>query len=355
MFVQSGNNYLARLDTASGKLSAFDLPYTLIRNVRVDSRCAVFVGASPTEHPSVVEMDLATAKRKVLRRAQDSLVDPAYVSVAEPVEFPTTGGLTAHAFFYPPTNPDFAAPPGELPPLIVKSHGGPTSATVNSLNYEIQYWTSRGFAVADVNYGGSTGYGRAYRERLNGQWGIVDVDDCANVARYLVDQRRVDPKRLIITGGSAGGFTTLAALAFRDVFTLGSSHFGVSDLEALAKDTHKFESRYLDSMVGPYPERRDLYVERSPIHFTHQLKVPMILFQGLEDVIVPPSQSRLMFEAVRTRELPVALIEYEGEQHGFRKKENIIRTAEAQLYFYSAVFGFDLPEPVEPVEIENLD
>lgn len=355
MVSQSGENFLARLDTRSRTLDRFEVPDTLIRNLRVDAKRAVYVGGSPTELPALISLDLATGERRIIRRSQEPLVDRRYISVPEALEFPTAGGQTAHAFFYPPANSDFAAPEGDLPPLIVMSHGGPTSATTNMLNYGIQFWTSRGFAVADVNYGGSTGYGREYRDRLKGQWGIVDVDDCSNVATYLAEQARVDPKRLIITGGSAGGFTTFATLAFRDVFTAGSSHFGVSDLEALAKDTHKFESRYLDGLVGPYPQRRDLYVERSPIHHTHKLNTPLILFQGLEDVIVPPSQSRLMFEAVRSRELPVALIEFEGEQHGFRRKENIIRAKEAELYFYSKVFGFDLPEPVEPVEIENLD
>ena len=234
------------------------------------------------------------------------------------------------------------------------SHGGPTSSSSSSLKYSIQYWTSRGIAVLDVNYGGSAGYGRAYRERLNGRWGIVDVDDCVNGARYLVEQDEVDGNRLAIRGGSAGGYTTLCALTFRDVFKAGASHYGISDLEALAKDTHKFESRYLDRLIGPYPKRRDLYVERSPIHFTDRLNCPMIIFQGLEDKVVPPNQAEKMVEAVRAKKLPVAYVTFEGEQHGFRKAENIRRVLEAELYFYSKVFGFELGDPVEPVEIENL-
>ena len=223
-----------------------------------------------------------------------------------------------------------------------------------SLRYTVQYWTSRGIAVLDVNYGGSSGYGREYRERLKGQWGIVDVDDCVNGARYLVEAGAVDGNRLAIRGGSAGGYTTLCALTFRGAFRAGASHYGISDLEALAKDTHKFESRYLDGLIGPYPERRDLYVERSPIHFTDRLACPMILFQGLEDKVVPPKQAEEMFEAVRAKGLPVAYLTFEGEQHGFRKAENIKRVLEAELYFYSKVFKFELADPVEPVKIENL-
>ena len=296
----------------------------------------------------------------MLRRSSDVAVDAGYLSTPQSIEFPTEGGLTAHGIYYPPTNRDFAAPAGELPPvgerppLLVLSHGGPTGATSTSLSLGMQYWTSRGFAVLDVNYGGSTGYGRAYRQRLDDAWGIVDVDDCVNGARYLVAQGLADEKRLAIRGGSAGGYTTLAALTFRDVFRAGASHFGVSDLEALATDTHKFESRYLDRLVGPYPARRDLYIARSPIHFTDRLSTPMILLQGLEDKVVPPSQAEKMFAAVKAKGLPVAYVPFEGEQHGFRKAENIKRAMEAELYFYSRIFGFDLADPVEPVQIENL-
>ena len=249
---------------------------------------------------------------------------------------------------------EYVAPAGEKPPLLVKSHGGPTAATAVSLNLSIQYWTSRGIGVLDVNYGGSVGYGREYRDRLKGQWGIVDVDDCVNGARYLVALGLADGDRLAIDGGSAGGYTTLAALTFRDLFRAGASHYGVSDLEALARDTHKFESRYLDALVGPYPERQDLYRERSPINFTEQLSCPLILFQGLEDKIVPPAQAEMMFAAVRDKGLTCAYVPFEGEQHGFRRAENIRRALDGELYFYSRVFGFALAEPVAPVDIENL-
>jgi dipeptidyl aminopeptidase/acylaminoacyl peptidase len=281
-------------------------------------------------------------------------VDAGYLSVAEPIEFPTENGRTAHAFFYPPKNRDCAAPPDERPPLIVGIHGGPTAASSSTLAFKTQFWTSRGFAVVDVNYGGSTGHGRAYRERLRDNWGIVDVDDCVNAARWLAGRGLVDADRLCIHGGSAGGYTTLAALTFRDTFRAGASYYGICDLEALARDTHKFESRYFDRMVGPYPERRDVWVERSPIHFTDRLSCPVVLFQGLEDKIVPPNQAEMMADALRAKGLPVALVLFEGEQHGFRRAENIQRSLEGELYFYSRVFGFPLADPIEPLEIENL-
>src|SRR5690606_22319273 len=246
-------------------------------------------------------------------------------------------------------NPDFVAPEGERPPLLVLSHGGPTAASLDVLDPRLQFWTSRGFAVLDVNYGGSTGFGREYRNRLRGRWGIVDVADCVNGAEHLVAEGKADRQRLIIRGGSAGGYTTLAALTFHDVFRAGASHYGVSDVEVLARDTHKFESRYLDSLIGPYPEARDLYRARSPIHFTDRLSAALILFQGLEDKVVPPNQSEMMAAAVRAKGLPVAYVTFEGEQHGFRKAENIIRSLEAELYFYGAVFGFTPADPIEPV------
>jgi dipeptidyl aminopeptidase/acylaminoacyl peptidase len=353
-YTQSGYSQVALLDTATGVLNRIDLPYTAISQVRVGRGRLVFIGASSIETSSIVSLDLASRDLRVLYRARESQVDAGYLSPPRAIEFPTERGLTAHGYFYLPRNRDYAAPTDEKSPLLVLSHGGPTSATSASLKYGIQYWTSRGIAVLDVNYGGSSGYGRAYRERLNGQWGIADVDDCVNGARYLVQHGEVDGNRLAIRGGSAGGYTTLCALTFRDIFKAGASHYGVSDLEALAKDTHKFESRYLDTLIGPYPKRRDLYVERSPIHFTERLSCPMILFQGLEDQVVPPGQAEKMVEAVRAKKLPVAYLTFAGEQHGFRKAENIKRVLEAELYFYSKVFGFELADPVEPVTIENL-
>jgi dipeptidyl aminopeptidase/acylaminoacyl peptidase len=349
-----GSWQLATLDTRTGKLTNIDTPYTEINSLRASRGRAVFSGGSPTEALSVVQVDLASGRLDVLRRSSSAEVDPAYLSVPRALEFPTEGGLTAHAFHYPPTNPDYEAPAGERPPLLVISHGGPTGATTTTLKLGIQYWTSRGMGVLDVNYGGSTGYGRAYRERLNEQWGVVDVDDCINGARYLVERGDADPERLIIRGGSAGGYTTLAALTFRNVFKAGASYYGVSDLEALEQDCHKFESRYNTSLVGPYPELMQRYKDRSPIHFTDRLSCPMILFQGLEDKVVPPNQAEMMFEAVRKKGLPVAYIPFEGEQHGFRRAENIKRSLDGEFYFYSKVFGFEPADPIEPVPIENL-
>jgi len=277
-----------------------------------------------------------------------------FLSVFFAIASPTENGLTAHGFFYPPRNRDYTAPAGERPPLLVVSHGGPTSATSDTFSLKLQYWTSRGFAVLDVNYGGSTGYGREYRQRLYGQWGILDVDDCANGARYLIERGDVDGERLAIRGQSAGGYTTLCALTFRDLFRAGASYFGVSDLEILVKETHKFESRYPERVIGPYPERQDLYRERSPINHVEQISCPMIILQGLEDRVVPPNQAELMVAALREKGLPVAYLGFEGEQHGFRRAETIIRACEAEFYFYSRLFGFTPADEIVPVTIENL-
>ncbi len=354
--IERGVFRLAVLDTASGELAVIETPYSTIGSLRTDpdSGTVLFLAGSSTEPSSVVRLDAASGAHEVLRRSSDLEIDEGYLSVPETVEFPTEGGLTAHGFFYPPANRDHAAPEGELPPLLVHSHGGPTAMTTATLDLGIQYLTSRGIAVLDVNYGGSTGYGREYRQRLDGMWGVVDVDDCVGGARHLAGRGLVDGGRLLISGGSAGGYTTLCALAFREVFAAGASHYGVSDAEALAEETHKFESRYLDGLIGPYPERADLYRERSPIRHTESLSCPVIFFQGLEDEVVPPNQAVTMFEALKNKGLPVAYVPFEGEQHGFRRAENIKRALEGELFFYSRVFGFDLADPVEPVSIENL-
>ena len=353
-YTENGTWHLASLDTQTKQLEEISTPYTSISGVHVSSSKLVFSAGSPTEAASIAQLDLASQQLTVLRRSSDLTLDEGYMSRPQAIEFPTEQGRTAHALLYPPCNRDYVAPADERPPLLVKSHGGPTAAAGSALSLGIQYWTSRGIAVLDVNYGGSTGYGRSYRQRLHGQWGIVDVDDCANGARYLVERGEVDGKRLAITGGSAGGYTTLCALTFRDVFGAGASHYGISDLEVLARDTHKFESRYLDSIVGPYPEQQAIYQERSPIHFTDQLSCPLIVFQGLEDKVVPPNQAELMVTALRAKGLPVAYVPFEGEQHGFRRAENIKRALDGELYFYSCIFGFELGDAVEPVEIENL-
>jgi dipeptidyl aminopeptidase/acylaminoacyl peptidase len=353
-YTQKGMWNLARLDTTNGNLETFDLPYTDVGNILVQGSTALLTASSPSIPHSIIQFDLQTHEVKTLRQAVDFEMDKKFVSIPTTIEYPSQDGHMAHAFYYPPHNADFHAPQGERPPLMVKSHGGPTGATSTACNLMIQYWTSRGFAVLDVNYGGSTGYGRAYRERLNDQWGIVDVDDCASAVQYVIEQGKADPARVTITGGSAGGYTTLCALTFRDCFTGGSSYYGVSDLEALVCDTHKFESRYLDRLIGQYPAQKDLYDQRSPIYFTDKLSCPLILFQGLEDKVVPPNQAERMFQAVKSKGLPVAYVAFEGEQHGFRKPENVKQVLDNELYFYSKVFGFTPAEGEEPVHIENL-
>ncbi|MBN1247793.1 MAG: S9 family peptidase, partial [Anaerolineae bacterium] len=357
-YTQDGTDHLAWLDVATGTLTRIETPYTTIGSVVANDSTVCFRGGAPTRVSALVALDVASGTQRVLRRAITLDVDIGYLSAPEPLSYPsvdaTGAGRTAHGLYYPPVNQDFIAPAEEKPPLLVFSHGGPTGATSSALSLHIQYWTSRGFAVLDVNYGGSSGYGRAYRDQLLGTWGIVDVDDCANGARYLVDQGCVDGERLAIRGGSAGGYTTLSALAFRDVFDAGASHYGVSDLEALARDTHKFESRYLDRLIGPYPERRDLYLARSPIYHLEGLSCPIIFFQGLEDQVVPPDQAETMVAALQEKGIPVAYVPFEGEQHGFRRAENIKRALDAELYFYGRIFGFEPADEIEPVEIRNL-
>ncbi len=351
---QDGKSYLGSIDTETRKLTVITIPYTSISCVRAGKGFAVLLTGSPTESSRIVKIDLETNEITVLKRSTDIELAPEYVSVPEPIEFPVAGGLKAHALYYRPKNPRFAAPVTEKPPLMVMSHGGPTGATDSTFSLSVQFWTSRGFAVADVNYGGSTGYGREYRQRLDGNWGVVDIDDCCNCARYLIRRREVDGNRTAIRGGSAGGYTTLAALTFRYVFRAGASYYGISDLEALAKDTHKFESRYLDRIVGPYPEQKELYLQRSPIHAVENLSCPVIFFQGEEDKVVPPSQAEMMVNALRAKKIPVAYLLFEGEQHGFRKAENIKRALEAELYFYGKVFDFEPADDIKPIKIENL-
>ncbi|HJQ25297.1 MAG TPA: S9 family peptidase [Blastocatellia bacterium] len=354
-FNEQGNWRLGLLDTGTRRLEPIDTPYTEINSLRVNDKRAVFCGGSPADALAVVELDLATRTTTGLRRSSAVEVDAGYLSLPETVEFPTAGEQTAFAFFYAPRNRDYQAPAGEKPPLIVISHGGPTSAATTTLRLNIQYWTSRGFGVLDVNYGGSTGYGRAYRERLNSNWGITDVEDCINGARFLVEQGKADPERLIIRGGSAGGYTTLAALTFHDFFKVGASYYGVSDLELLEQDCHKFESRYNRSLIGPYPEGEATYKARSPIHHTERLSCPIILFQGLEDRVVPPNQAEMLYAAAKAKGLPVAYIPFAGEAHGFRQAANIKRSLDGELYFYSRVFGFDADVEVDPDFIGSLE
>jgi dipeptidyl aminopeptidase/acylaminoacyl peptidase len=358
-YQRDGFDHLA-VRGVDGLVRDLDVPYTSVASVTAAGDRVVFVGASATAEPAVVRVTVSgtavAGGPEVLRPPRDLGLDPAWFSVPEPISFPTSGGRTAHALFYPPTNPEAAGPAGEAPPLLVLIHGGPTVAARPMLQLRTQYWTSRGFAVVDVNYGGSTGYGRTYRNQLRDAWGVVDLDDCEAAARWLGEQGRVDPARLCIRGGSAGGYTTLAALAFRDTFAAGASHYGVADLEALATETHKFESRYLDGLIGPYPAARDVYVARSPIHHVDGFDRPLAVFQGLEDEIVPPNQAEMIVEALRSRGVPVAYVPFEGEQHGFRRAENIRAALDGELSFYAQVFGFALPpgEGITPIRVENL-
>jgi dipeptidyl aminopeptidase/acylaminoacyl peptidase len=337
-----------------GRAQEVELPYTQIASLAaMDDGRVLFVATGPTTHQELVALDISSGSVDVIKRTRESSVDRAYISVPEAIEFPSEG-RTAHAFYFAPKNPEFEGPSGEKPPLVVFSHGGPTGNVYPTLDLGIQFWTSRGFAVVNVNYGGSTGFGRDYRRLLNANWGVVDVEDCVNAARFLVERGDVDGERLAIRGGSAGGFTTLAALVFTDTFKAGANYYGVSDFTPFVEDTHKFESRYLDSLVGAYPEQKQLYYDRSPANFVDRISAPVITFQGTEDAIVPPSQSERVVNALREKKIPCAYITYEGEQHGFRKAENIIHSLESELYFYGRVFGFDPADEIDPVEIENL-
>jgi len=315
----------------------------------------LFVINASTDHPTeLLETDMTGKILSVIRTSSDFTLDSSWVPSYQLVSFPSGQGVTAHGIYYPPKNPDVSAPTDETPPLIVSVHGGPTGVTTPVFKLSHLYWTSRGFAVLDLNYRGSTGFGREYRRSLYGQWGIADVEDAVAGATWLAEQGLADPKRLLIRGGSAGGYTTLAAHAFHDAFAAGASYYGISDLEALATDTHKFESRYLDQVIGPYPERKDLYKARSPINHLEGFSAPLLLLQGLDDPVVPPNQSRMIFEALKSRGVPTAYLAFEGESHGFRKAENQIRSLEAELYFYSKVLGFEPAEQLPPVDIEGL-
>ncbi|NGX52733.1 MAG: Dipeptidyl aminopeptidase BIII [Candidatus Anoxychlamydiales bacterium] len=351
---KDGFDHLAVIDLKNKKLDDIKTEFTYISNLVVKESQALFIGASASKATSIVSLDLKAQEFEVLKKSRELNIDSRYISTPEYLEFPTENNKTAYMIYYPPKNNDFLAKKNEKPPLIVKSHGGPTAQSRAILNLEIQYWTSRGFAFADVNYSGSTGYGREYRERLYGNWGILDVDDCANAALYLAKKNLVDENKLIIRGGSAGGYTTLAALTFRDIFKVGASYYGISDLEVFHSDTHKFEAKYDEKLLGKYPEKKQVYFERSPINFIDQLSCPIILFQGEDDKIVPPNQAKLMFDALNKKKLPTAYLLFEKEGHGFRNAENIQKAIDSELYFYSKIFGLDLPDEIEPITIQNL-
>ena len=356
-YEDAGFTRFGLLDAESGELRELDIGLDSWRSpyVWTEGSHAVFVGGSVTAPTRILRVDTHTNEVETVRTSMSSELPDALLSTPVSIDFPTEGGLMAHALFYPPTNPRFEAPDGELAPLIVESHGGPTDSADPSYSLTVQFWTSRGFALVDVDYGGSTGFGRAYRERLNGNWGIVDLEDCVNAARFLVDQSEADPDRLLITGGSAGGYTTICALTFTDVFAAGTSYFGIADLEQFGGgETHKFELQYEHTLVGPYPERADLYKARSPIHFTERISTPMLVLQGADDRVVPPSQAELIVAALRERSVPHAYLLYEGEGHGFRKAENIVGSLEAELSFYAQVLGFEPAGDVPKLEIVNL-
>lgn len=352
-FIQNGLGHLAILHLQTGAQERIDAPFTMYSHVASDGQQVAFVAASPKQPMMIAKLSLDDKTVSCVKSSKSVALPDAYISQPEVISFHTAGDAVAHGFYYPPTNPDFTAPAAEKPPLLVMTHGGPTAATFAMFNPDILYWTTRGFGVLDVNYRGSTGYGRNYREALREQWGVADLDDCCYGAMHLVRMGRADENRLSIMGGSAGGYTTLAALTFRDTFKAGASYFGISDITLLAKETHKFESRYMDQLIGPYPEEAARYEARSPIHFVEQMDRPVIFFQGSDDLVVPPNQAERMVEALKQKGVPVAYLLYEGEGHGFRKAENIKRSLEAQLYFFGQVFGFTPADDIDAVDIMN--
>ncbi len=351
-FTEGGRWHLATIDIHSGEHRLLEQPYCDIESLCCESHRAVMIAAGANCFPAVVSYDSHSGNFETIASSNSNELPEDIFSIAQEIEFPA-GERSVYGFYYPPYNPDFKAPEGEKPPLIVFSHGGPTGSTSAGLNLKIQYWTSRGFAILDVNYSGSTGFGRDYRERLKDSWGIIDVEDVCAGAEYLVSKGLADPERLLIKGGSAGGYTVLAALTFHNTFKAGASHYGIGDLTTLARDTHKFESRYLDKLVGPWPEAEEIYRERSPIEHVEQLNCPVIFFQGQEDKVVPPNQAETMVDALKQRGIPVAYITFENEGHGFRSGDSIKMALEGELEFYSRIFNFPLPEPGPGIAIEN--
>jgi dipeptidyl aminopeptidase/acylaminoacyl peptidase len=357
IFTRAAIDGLELLDPQSGKLERLDLPYTSYSSpsLRCHGTRLVFPASTPIQPAAVVELDLDSHGCQVLRRSTEVELDERYISQAQAIEFAGADGLTSHGFYYAPANPEYSGPDDELPPLVVYVHGGPTAHVTPSLDLQVQLFTSRGIAVADLNYGGSTGYGRDYRDRLRGRWGEVDVEDSAAAARYLGERGDIDPLRVQITGGSAGGYTTLMAMAVCEEFASGVSYFGVADLVTFHDETHKFESHYDAYLVGPWPEAVDLYRDRSPVMHADSISDPLLLLQGLDDKVVPPTQAEVIVDALKRRGIPYAYIAFAGEGHGFRKAENIKRAAEAHLSFLAQISGFDPADEIEAIEIENLD
>lgn len=353
-YIESGESRLGLIDTRTGGLQALPVRHSSYDAIRAVQGGACYIASSPTAYDALYRFDLRQQRETAIMHATDTQPAAGTVSTGTSISFPTGNGETAYGFYYAPTHPDYRGPAQDLPPLIVISHGGPTSCSTNGLSVKVQYWTSRGFAVLDVNYRGSTGYGRAYRNRLYANWGILDVEDCVNGARFLVAQKLADPQRLIIRGSSAGGYTTLAALTFFDLFKAGASYYGIGDLCALARDTHKFEAHYLDKLVGRWPDEQRLYRQRSPINHVEQLSCPIIFFQGLKDKVVPPEQAQQMVEALKHKGLPVAYQAYADEAHGFRQADTLVHSLQAELYFYDRIFSLG-GTPQAALQIDNLD
>ena len=351
--IEDGVCSLLILDVERGFATPWRTEHATFDDLTAHEGKVYALAGGPDRLPAVVALDPTRQSETVIHASGDVAKYAPYFTAPEPIRYPTRDGAHAYAYFYPPLNPDFEAPSAAPPPLVVMSHGGPTSAASANLNLRVQYYTSRGWAVLDVNYGGSTGFGRAYRARLDGQWGVVDVADCEDGVRHLARERRIDPERVAIRGGSAGGFTTLASLTFATSFRAGASWYGIGDLELLARDTHKFESRYLDRLVGPYPEQQALYRERSPIHHVDRFNSGVIFLQGLEDRVVPPNQAETMVEALRAKRLPVAYVAFEHEGHGFRDAANIRRAMEAEHAFFAKLFGFEPADNLAALAVEN--
>lgn len=352
-----GMEHLGMIHPGSGRVERLESEVTSVQPPHLASdgdETLVFVGGGPTLGRSALRLDVRTGRLDVLRSPIARLPDHRYLSAPVPFTYKTGDGREAHGLFYRPANPEYSGPPESRPPLLVDVHGGPTGMAPSYVDLEVQFFTSRGFAMACVNYGGSSGYGRAYRERLVHEWGIVDVEDCIYAAKALAEKDEVDFSRMAIRGGSAGGFTSLRALTHSNLFSAGAVYYGVTDLEALDEEQHKFESRYNDWLVGPYPEARQAFLDRSPIHAADRITAPVILFQGLDDKVVLPSQAQKMVAALRKTGVPFAYLTFEGEGHGFRREETHVRSIEAELYFYGKVFGFSPADTIEPVEIENL-
>jgi dipeptidyl aminopeptidase/acylaminoacyl peptidase len=342
------------IDQQAANLKCLNLPYQSFSSITTGNGKIYFIGAGYKIRPEIVDLDQNSKNFKILYKSSESPVPQNYISKPESIYFDVAENQKAHAFYYPPHNPEYQIPENEKPPLLVCSHGGPTGCSNPTLRLDIQFWTTRGFAVLDVNYSGSAGFGRAYRDRLKGNWGILDVRDCEKGALHLMQKGLVAPDKIAIRGGSAGGYTTLCALTFTDIFKAGASHFGLSDLEILAKETHKFESRYMDNLIGPYPEKAEIYKKRSPINFPEKLSCPVIFFQGLDDKVVPPNQAEELYKILKKKNIPTCYVTYEGEGHGFRQAENIKHSLKSELYFYCRIFNLNYFEKQQPIQIDNL-